>query len=59
MSCTLTNAICLQVSPELLAQCVSQAAASGYSSSTDSSLLRDGLAVMAGAWPLNRWGLTG
>uniref|UniRef100_A0A383W4J3 Nuclear pore complex protein n=1 Tax=Tetradesmus obliquus TaxID=3088 RepID=A0A383W4J3_TETOB len=42
------------VSPELLAQCVSQAAASGYSSSTDTSLLRDGLAVMAGAWPLNR-----
>jgi hypothetical protein len=51
----LTNAVCLQVSPELLAQCVSQAAASGYSSSTDTSLLRDGLAVMAGAWPLNRW----
>ncbi|KAF6260753.1 107-domain-containing protein [Scenedesmus sp. NREL 46B-D3] len=42
------------VSPELLAQCVSQAAASGYSNSTDSSLLRDGLAVTAGAWPLNR-----
>ncbi|KAF8067307.1 SRL1 [Scenedesmus sp. PABB004] len=42
------------VSPELLAGAVAQAARSGYSAATDAAALREGLAAVAGAWPLQR-----
>lgn len=45
---------CLQIPADMLEGFVDLAASSGYSQAPNKQLLREGLAVMNGDWPLQR-----